>query len=63
MTLSLSYYNQQIIAIKKNKKQNQNKKYKCNSERMDQDARGKKSKHTLYCQKFGRGSTAMELQL
>lgn len=51
------------MLLKKNKKQNQNKKYKCNSERMDQDARGKKSKHTLYCQKFGRGSTAMELQL
>lgn len=41
MILSLSYNIQQIIVIKKSKKQNQNQKYKCNSERMEQDAREK----------------------
>lgn len=44
MILSLSYNIQQIIVIKRSKKQNQNQKYKCNSERMEQDARGKKIK-------------------
>lgn len=44
MILSSSYYNKEIIAIlKKNKKQNQNKKYKCDSKRMEQ-LQGKKIK-------------------
>lgn len=47
MILSLSYNIQQIIVIKKSKKQNQNKKYKCNSERMEQDARGKNQNITF----------------
>lgn len=40
MILSSSYYNKEIIA---NKKQNQNKKYKCDSKRMEQ-LQGKKIK-------------------
>lgn len=63
MILSSSYYNKEIIAILK-KTKNKIKTKNINAILKEwNNCRGKKSKHTLYCQYFGRGSTAMELQL